>query len=307
MSTSKQDDAANDQAAHEAYERHAQNDILMDRVQLLKLRTALVGVLGFLLLATTVAALIAFFPQALAAIKHLWASRSVVHVPGQLFSNLASTTRMPWILPIAFLAVAALGVSAMSRDAMTAFQRKCWLALMVVLGAGAVWTQLSSDGSRTAQAQLEAALKKQDWARAATLLSGANPRGAEYVLAQIALAQGDAAGAREQGLKLMPAVEQLLMHPQLENQSAVFLREMRPLVLRRIDLATYGAAHSEVSIALAQGRGTPEPSAWGSAIQLGVALLASAMGLVCAGLVLGLWYGMVKRVRAVRLWASMAM
>ncbi len=299
-------DDDNDQAAHEAYKRHEQSEILMDRVQLLKLRTALVGIAGFLLLTVTLAALIEFFPYALAAIKHLWASDSRVHVPGQLFVNLDSTSRMPWILPLTFLAVAALGVSAMSRDAMTALQRKLWLVLMVLLGSGAVWTQLSADGNRTAQAQLEAALKKQDWSRSAMLLGGVNTMSAHYVRAQIALAQGDAPGAREQGLKLMPAVDQLLMSPPDISRPTLYFRDMRPAVLQRIDLATYGAAHSEVSIALAQGYGAPETSIWVSAIELGLALLASALGLVCAGLTLGLWYRMVQRVRAVRLWTSVA-
>ncbi len=297
--------------AHDHAAQAEQHQRLHDRVELLKLRTALVGILGFLLLAMALTALLSFGPQALSAISSLWAGEAQVQVPANLFANMSDTSRWPLVLQLAFLAVAGLGVSAMSRGAMSPLHRKLWLVLLFGLGGAALAMQLSGEGNRAARGHLESALKKQDWAEASKLLPvDSNAIGAAYVQAQIALAQGDAAAARVQGLKFLPDLEQALLrkHPDGPKAGGYLYeptRDFRALTLKRIDEATYGGMHSEVSIRLQQGQ-SAAPSGWLARGAKPLLSLAAALVAVCvAALLLLLWYAMVHRVQRVSTWASM--
>lgn len=110
------------------YEQQEQRQRLQDRVELLKLRTALLGVIGFLLLAMAAVMLLSVGPTAIDAFTSVLIGVGPVHTPENLYADLSNTSRMPLILQLSFLAVAALGVSAMSRDGMSALHCKLWLA-----------------------------------------------------------------------------------------------------------------------------------------------------------------------------------
>jgi len=103
---------------------------------LLKLRTALLGVIGFLLLAMAAVMLLGVMPSAIDAFASVLIGVGPVHVPENLFADLSNTSRMPLISQLSFLAVAGLGVSAMSRYSMSALHCKLWLVLLVGLGRG---------------------------------------------------------------------------------------------------------------------------------------------------------------------------
>lgn len=298
-----------EQAGHEQQE---QRQRLQDRVELLKLRTALLGLIGFLLLAMAAVMLLNVGPSAIDAIASVLIGAGSVHTPENLYADLGNTSRMPLILQLSFLAVAALGVSAMSRDGMSALHCKLWLVLLTGLGGSALFIQLTMDGSRASRSPLQSAIDKKDWIQASRLLPfEANPMGAAYVQAQIALAQNDTVGAGVQGFKVLPLVEQVLFRKHADGQPTNSLmyqptRYFRLDVLRRIDLATYGAAHSELSIALGPGTDSAKSSRVAQIVRSMLTAAAALLALALSTFILMLWVTMVRRVKTVSVWASMA-
>lgn len=293
------------------YEQQEQRQRLQDRVELLKLRTAFLGLMGFLLLAMAAVMLLNVGPSAIDAVASVLLGAGSVHIPENLYADLSNTSRMPLILQLSFLAVAALGVSAMSRNGMSALHCKLWLVLLVGLAAAALFTQLTLDGNRVSRGPLQSAIDKQDWAEAFRLLPfNTNAMGAAYVQAQIALVQNDAVGAGVQGIKILPLIEQELLRTRadgLSDNGSIYqpTRYFRSDVLRRIDLATYGAAHSELSIK-ASSETIPVQSS--RVAQTARPILTAAVALLALALstfVLMLWVSMVRRVRTVSAWASM--
>ena len=310
MAVPRQNAAGHDvQAGHEQQE---QRQRLQDRVELLKLRTALLGLIGFLLLAMAAVMLLNVGSSAIDAIASVLIGAGSVHTPENLYADLDNTSRMPLILQLSFLAVAALGVSAMSRDGMSALHCKLWLVLLTGLGGAALFIQLTLDGSRASRSPLQAAIDKKDWAQASSLLPfEANPIGAAYVQAQIALAQNDTVGAGVQGFKVLPLVEQVLFRKHADGQPTNSLmyqptRYFRLDVLQRIDLATYGAAHSELSIEPGPGLNSAQSSRVAQITKSILTAAAALLALALSILILTLWVAMVRRVKAVSVWASMA-
>ncbi len=312
MAVPRQNAAVHDvhdvQAGHEQQE---QRQLLQDRVELLKLRTALVGIIGFLLLAMAAVMLISVGPSAIDAMASVLIRVGPVHVPENLYADLGTTSRMPLVLQLSFLAVAALGVSAMSRDGMSALHCKLWLVLLAGLGGCALFFQLTMDGSRASRSTLQSAIDKKDWVQASRLLPfEANPMGAAYVQAQIALVQNDTVGAGAQGFKVLPLVEQVLFRKHADGlpaNSSMYqpTRYFRVDVLKRIDLATYGAAHSELSIETGPATNSAQSSRVAQITRSILTVAAALLALALSTLALMLWVTMLRRVKAVSLWASM--
>ena len=134
--------------------------------------------------------------------------------------------------------------------------------------------------------------------------------GAAYVQAQIALVQNDVVGAGVQGIKVLPLIEQVLLPrhaggPPADSSMYQPTRYFRIDVLQRIDLTTYGAAHSEMSIEPGPGLNSAQFS---RAAQITRSMLAAAVALFAMALsilILTLWVAMVRRVKTVSVWASM--
>lgn len=296
------------QAGHEQQE---QGQRLQDRVELLKLRTALVGLIGFLLLAMAAVMLLNVGPSAIDAMASVLIGAGSVHIPENLYADLGNTSRMPLILQLSFLAVAALGVSAMSRDGMSGLHCKLWLVLLAGLGGSALFTQLTLDGNRASRNPLQSAVDKKDWAEASRLLPfEANPMGSAYVQAQIALVQNDTVGAGAQGVKVLPLIEQELLRKHADGlpaNSSMYqpTRYFRVDVLQRIDLATYGAAHSELSIEPGPGTNSAQSSRVAQITRSMLTVAAALLALALSTFILMLWVSMVRRVKTVSVWASM--
>lgn len=134
--------------------------------------------------------------------------------------------------------------------------------------------------------------------------------GAAYVQAQIALVQNDTLDAGVQGVKVLPLIEQVLFRKQADWPLASSLmyqptRYFRLDVLQRIDLATYGAAHSELSIALGPLTSFAKSSRVAQIARSMLTAAAALLALALSTLTLMLWVTMVRRVKTVSVWASM--
>ena len=128
--------------------------------------------------------------------------------------------------------------------------------------------------------------------------------------AQIALVQNDTVGAGVQGVKVLPLIEQVLFRKHADGPLASSLmyqptRYFRLDVLQRIDLATYGAAHSELSIALGPGTNSAKSSRVAQIARSMLTAAAALLALALSTFILMLWVTMVRRVKTVSVWASM--
>jgi hypothetical protein len=303
-------DAQAVERAEKADERAEQRQSLLQRIELLKLRTAGVGIVGFGLFVAALFSLLGQAPLVWAAWQSVGVGLAAIHVPSSLYAVTASSSRGQIVLQWTFFLIAVLGVSALSRGGVTALQERVWQVILVCVLCAAVVSEPSSTGDRKLHGELHRALESQDWDQAAALLLKApDALKAKYVQAQISHQRADANAIREHGVALMVPLEESLLRMHSEDPAdGDYLQastiEFRLDVLERIDKATYGAAHSELSIARNKSHRTKDDSPWVRAFKSGATFALSIVGLLGSVATLVLWYRMNGRVSVVRKWAT---
>ena len=291
----------------------AEADLLQDRLELLRLRTLLVGALGMLALVVGLVALAGYGSDAVKLAGQMLVSNTGgFHVPSNLFQAQADDAwaRTPVLLQIAFVVISISGMAQMTRQALGTVQVRLWIAVLVGL-AGCIIYMQSDVGStwNTSQRALVKAVRAKEWASVEQLAATSkNTVVQRYVMAQVGLAKPDTGLLQLHGKVLIDQIDNMLMRrgqdrDARDNGLLGLADAFNPEILRDIDIQVYGAPHTQIGLSLA----TSASSAGRSASQGGWALAASLlwMGVALAGMgvataLLLLWKRMASRLRWLR-------
>lgn len=301
--------------------RSAQADaeLLQDRLELLRLRTLLVGALGIVGMVVGLVALLGFGSQALKLAGQALASNTEgFHIPSNLFQVPAdqSWARSPVLLQLAFVAIGMGGISQMTRQALSTVQIRVWLAVLFGLAACIAYTQ-SDLGSvwHSAQRDLALAVRAKQWARVEQLASTSqNSVARRYVMAQVGLAKPDPGLLQLHGKVLIDQIDDMLMRRGQDRQARdsgllAIADEFRPHILKDIDLAVYGAPHTQIGLSLVSSADSHKQempnSGWALARVL-LSMVAASAGIYAAVALLLLWKRMSARLRWLRHWVMAA-
>lgn len=292
----------------------ADAELLQERLELLRLRTLLVGALGIVGLVAGLVALLGYGSQALQLLgQALVFNTEGFHVPGNLFQVPAdeSWARSPVLLQLAFVAIGIAGISQMTRQVLGKVQVRLWLAVLCGMALGITYMQ-SDMGSlwHPAQRELVQAVRAKEWTRVEQLSSTSkNPTAHAYVMAQVGLAKPDPALLQLHGKPLVDRIDDMLMRrgqdrEARDNGLLGVADAFKPQILRDIDLAVYGAPHTQIGLSLAptatSARQDPAKG-WALARSL-VAMLVAAAGMGVAIALLRLWRRMTARLLWLRPW-----
>lgn len=296
----------------------ADAELLQERLELLRLRTLLVGALGIVGLVAGLVALLAYGSQALQLLgQALVFNTEGFHVPGNLFQVPAdeSWARSPVLLQLAFVAIGIAGISQMTRQVLGKVQVRLWLAVLCGLALSITYMQ-SDMGSlwHPAQRELVQAVRAKEWARVEQLSSTSkNSTAHAYLMAQVGLAKPDPALLRLHGKPLVDRIDDMLMRrgqdrEARDNGLLGVADAFKPQILRDIDLAVYGAPHTQIGLSLAPtATATRQDPAKGWALaRLLVAMLVAAAGMGAAIALLRLWRRMTARLLRLRPWVMAA-
>jgi hypothetical protein len=293
--------------------------LLQDRLELLRLRTLLVGGLGMLGLVAGAVALVGYGSYAVTLVgQMLVGSADAFDVPSNLFQAPADQAwaRTPVLLQLAFAAIGIAGIAQMTRQVLSRVQVNLWFAVLLGLAAGIAYTK-SDFGSvwSSPQRELVSAVRAKEWTRVEQLSSSSqNTLAHAYVMAQVGLAKPDASLLQLHGKPLVDQIDDVLMNRgQDQGAQKRFLLSIndkfRPPILRDIDVAVYGAPHTQIGLSLAQRDNTGKRGTF----QSGWALLSALVyvGLAAAGMgaafaLLLLWRRMATRLRWLRPWVVAA-
>lgn len=285
--------------------------LLQDRFELLRLRTLMVGTLGMLGLVVGLVALTGYGSHAVKlVVEGLASTTEGFHVPANLFqpSKDESWARTPVLLQLAFAVIGVGGVVQMSRQVLTTLEIRLWFAVLLALAAGIIYMQ-SDIGSvwHAAQRELVNAVRAKEWARVEQLSATSHNSAAHaYVMAQVGLAKPDPVLLQLHGKVLVDQIDDMLLHRQsLDNSLLLAADEFKPEVLSGIDVAVYGAPHTEIGLRLAKSVSTDTgaTSKRGGALVLKLLRTSmSAVGLGVAGALLLLWKRMTSRLHRLRPW-----
>ena len=294
-----------------------QAQLLLDRLELLRLRTLLVGALGMLGLVAGLVASAGFANSLLKGLlQGLAPGAAGLHVPANMFQLPAQWewTRAPVLLQLAFAAIGIGGIVQMTRQVLSAVQVRLWFAVLLGLAAGIAYTQADLGSVwHPSQRELVEAVQAKEWARVEQLsATSKNPLAHAYVMAQVGLVKPDAGLLQLHGKTLIDQVDDTLMHRGQDREARDFqllsaTSEFRPQILSALDVAIYGAPHTEIGLRLAQA----EPSAkasqgvWALAPSL-LGFGVAAAGIAAAFALLGLWRRMRSRLHRLRLWIPAA-
>ena len=292
----------------------ADAELLQERLELLRLRTLLVGALGIVGLVAGLVALLGFGSQALKLLgQALVFNTEGFHVPGNLFQAPAdqSWARSPVLLQLAFVAIGIAGISQMTRQVLGKVQVHLWLTVLCGLALGIIYTQ-SDMGSlwHASQRELVQAVRAKEWARVEQLSSTSqNPAAHAYVMAQVGLAKPDPALLQLHGKPLVDRIDDMLMRrgqdrEARDNGLLSVADAFEPQTLRDIDLAVYGAPHTQIGLSLAPtATAVRQASAkgWAMAGSL-VATVVAVAGTGAAIALLLLWRRMTARLLWLRPW-----
>lgn len=288
----------------------ADAELLQDRLELLRLRTLLVGALGIVLLVVSLVALLGYGSQALNLVWQ-WFSNSndTLHVPSDLFKKPIDTAwaRSPVLLQIGFVAIGFAGISYMTRQILSPVQVRVWFAMLLVLALCILYTQWDIGSIwHSSHRNLVKASQAKEWSRVEQLSSeSGNAPGHQYVMAQVGLLKADTAMLQQHGKALVDQLDSMLLNSydggvgEGAGYLLIAADKFEPSVLKAIDLAVYGAAHTEIGLRSAQT--TPSAKGWAT-VGAFLGILAALTGLAGAGALLILWRLMAKRLRWLRPW-----
>jgi hypothetical protein len=282
---------------------------VQDRIELLRLRTLLVGAVGMLGLVAGGLVVVSATGHALKLAWQVLASDAGrIHVPANLFQAPADEdwARAPALLQLAFAVIGLGGVVQITRQAISAVQVRVWCGVLLALAAAMAYTQLDLGSLWQApQRQLMKAVQAQQWDRVEQLSSAShNLAGHAYVMAQVGLVKPDRALLLTHGKPLVDRIDDLLLQRGPEDTLLLAAADsFSPQVLRDIDVAVYGAPHTEIGLRLAAAGAAP-PSA-GRALAWELLWAGAAAGLVvAAGASLRLWRRMAARLHDLRAWQA---
>jgi hypothetical protein len=287
---------------------------VQDRIELLRLRTLLVGALGMIGLVAGGTVVVAATGHVLKLAWQVLASDSGrIHVPANLFQVPADGTwaRSPALLQLAFAVIGLAGIVQITRQAISVVQVRVWCGVLLCLAAAMAYFQFDLGSLWQApQRQLMKAVKAQEWDRVEQLSSAShNLAGHAYVMAQIGLVKHDRALLLAHGKPLVDRIDNLLLQRGAEDTQLLAAADgFSPQVLRDIDVAVYGAPHTEIGLRLAAAGPNAGPSSAGRALAWELLwLCAATVLLIAAGASLRLWRGMTRRLHDLRIWhAGMA-
>ncbi|MES2584881.1 MAG: hypothetical protein V4627_19305 [Pseudomonadota bacterium] len=293
----------------------ADAELLQDRLELLRLRTLLVGAVGMVGLVAGLVALLGYGSQALKLVGQSLASNAEgIHIPANLFQvpDDEAWARSPVLLQLAFVAIGIAGIAQMTRQVLGTVQVRLWLAVLCGLALGITYMQ-SDFGSllHSSQRELVKAVRAKEWARVEQLTATSRNWGAQqYVMAQVGLVKGDANLLQLHGKVLVDRIDDMLMRrgqdrETRDNGLLAGADAFNPRVLQAIDLAVYGAPHTQIGLSLApssstQQRDTPQ---WGwTLVRAVLSMAVAAVGIGAAFGLLMLWRRMTARLRRLRPW-----
>jgi hypothetical protein len=294
-------------------------ELLQDRFELLRLRTLFVGGLGVLVFIFSLVALLGFGSRFFSLLGQvLTTGNDGFHVPGNLFQKPADAawSRTPALLQIAFVVVGISGISYMTRQVLSSWQVRAWLAVLVLLSLSIIYTQ-SDVGSvwHSSQRVLVKAVHSKEWSVVEQLSSTSqNTLAHNYVMAQVGLIKPDNVLLQLHGKELVDKVDDLVMRRGLyaENMDSSSLKvadEFKPHILKMIDVSIYGAAHTQIGISLEQPNGLQKHNSpsrgWTMARSL-LEMLGALAGIGVATALFFLWRLMARRLRWLRPWIMAA-
>jgi hypothetical protein len=286
-------------------------ELLQDRLELLRLRTLLVGAIGIVGLLVCLVALISFGNQAVSLVGE-WFSKDTggVHVPRNLFQSTAEAAlvRGPMLLKIGFVVIGVGGMVYMTRQALSAFQVRGWLTVMALIGFTNLYAQWDMGSVwRTEHRDVVRAVKAKEWTRVDQISSGSqNTMGYRYVIAQVGLVKPDAALVQLHGKALVDEINDLVLsHGTGDYTGGESLLKaadpFKPQVLAAIDAAVYGAPHTEIGLKVAQTARSGSGGG-GAFIRSTLVLVGAVLGLIASVGLLVLWRSMARRLRWLRPW-----
>jgi hypothetical protein len=290
-----------------------QAQLLHARLEMLRLRTLGVGALAILIL---VLGLTTGAGHASAALKTLvqvlFNATEGVHVPANMFQAPAdwAWTRSPVLLQLAFVVIGIGGIVQMTRQVLGAVQVRLWVAVLLGLSCGIVYTN-SDLGSvwQAQQRELVKTVRAKDWARVEQLSSTSrNSLAHAYVMAQVGLAKPDAVLLQLHGKALVDQIDDTLMRRGQDREARDFQvfsagSEFEPRVLRDLDVAVYGAPHTEIGLSLGNADAlAPRGGAqgFGSLTAQLLGLAVAGVGIAAAFALLRLWKAMRARLHRLR-------
>lgn len=290
----------------------AETELLQDRLELLRLRTLLVGALGILGLVVSLVIFLGYGSQALQLVSQMLISdTSGFHVPSNLFQAPAdeSWARNPVLFQLAFAAIGVGGVAQMTSQILSTVQVRLWLAVLTVLGACIAYTQ-SDLGSvwHASQRHLVEAVRSKEWGRVEQLsATSKNALAHRYVMAQIGLNKPDTELLQRYGKVLVDQIDDSLMrsgpvYGTQDNGLLAATDSFSPQILKDIDVALYGAPHTLIGLTVTQPTGTSQRG-WALARSL-ISMILAVGGIGAAVVLLLLWKRMSERLRWLRGWIT---
>jgi hypothetical protein len=294
-------------------------ELLQDRFELLRLRTLFVGALGILILIVSLIVFFGYGSKALILISHaLTANTNGFHVPSNLFQAPVDTSwaRSPFLLQLAFVVIGISGISYMTRQVLSNVQIRVWVAVLGVLALCIVYMQ-SDIGSvwHSSQRDLIKAVNKEDWSRVEQLsLESRNSLGHGYVMAQVAIAKSDQIYLKTHSKLFVDVLDNMLMRRGFyaETIDGGLLKtadDFKPQILKTIDIAIYGAPHTQIGLSLVKLNDSSKQEA---GIQFReftgiIMIMALAIGgVVLAYVLFKLWRRMTHRLRWLKPWVDAA-
>ena len=204
----------------------------------------------------------------------------------------------------------------MTRQVLSRVQVRLWFAVLLGLAAAITYTK-SDFGSvwHASQRELVVAVRAKDWARVEQLSSGSqNALAHAYLMAQVGLAKPDSRLLQLHGKPLVDQIDDVLMN---RGQDPITQRsflhsindKFKPQILSDIDVAVYGAPHTQIGLSLAQSANAAQRDTAVGGWALARALMATGMAVagICAAVaLLLLWKRMATRQRGLRPWVMAA-
>jgi hypothetical protein len=294
--------------------------LLLDRFELLRLRTLLVGALGIIGLVVSLVALFGFGSKIFGLIGQALAANSQgIHVPSNLFQAPvdSSWARSPVLLQLAFVAIGIGGIAFMTRQVLSTVQVRLWLVVLGGLALCIVYMQ-SDVGSvwHAKQRDLVKSIRAKEWGRVEELSSASsNVVGHRYVMAQIGLVKPDAELVRLHGKVLVDQLDDSMLRrvPNEAGSDSSLLtaaEPFKPQILKAIDVAVYGAAHTQIGLSLMQSDSSEKYGhagvGWALARSV-VVVITALLGIGLAFTLLRLWRRMVHRLRRLQPWVVAAL
>ena len=284
-------------------------ELQQDRIELLRLRTLLVGFFGILCLVVSLVLLSGFGRQTFTFVGQWINDTAEFHVPNNMFlvAPNPAWARTPVLLQLGFAAIGFGGVIYMTQQVLGEFQKRLWLLTMCIL-AMAIFYSHSNTGSiwHTKHRELVKAVRAGEWDRVEEFASKSpNPDAKRYVMAQVGLIKKDSDLLEQHGKVLIDEIDAALYSASVGTSLLKAADDFNPRILKNIDVAVFGAAHSQIGLVLTQSPSAEKkymPTLWLSFLRSIVATALAMLGVGLSIKTLQLWRHMSNRHRRLKYW-----